>query len=329
MEYRKLGSTDIDISAVAMGCWPIVGGSTWGEQDEAQSVATIHAALDAGITFFDTAEAYGAGHSESLLGRELGARRREVVIASKVNGDHLRPDDLRKSCEQSLRRLKTDTIDLYQIHWPSRHVPLADTMGALEKLKREGKVRAIGVSNFGVRDLSELLEISPCVTNQLPYNLLWRAVEFEIQPLCVENSVGILCYSPLMQGLLTGKFKSPDDVPEGRARTRHFSCDRPQSRHGEPGFEAETFATVEGIGRICDDIQQPMADVALAWLLHRPGVTCVLAGARRPEQIRENARAGDLKLSDEIINELNATTDELKEKLGPNPDVWQSESRFR
>lgn len=329
MKYRELGKTDITYSVVAMGCWAIAGDSTWGPQDEAESIATIEAALDAGVNFFDTAEAYGDGHSELVLGRALAGRRHEAAIATKVNSSHLSGDGVQRSCERSLQRLQTDYIDLYQIHWPSRTVPLAETMEALERLREQGKVRAIGVSNFGVRDLSDLLTVGRCETNQLPYNLLWRAIEHEIRRKCVDEGIGILCYSPLAQGLLTGKFASPGEVPDGRAYTRHFSKDRPRARHGESGCEAEVFAAIEKIRRISDRIGEPMAKVAVAWLLYQPGVTSVIAGARNPGQIEQTVQAVDLELPPEIIGELTEATDEVKRVLGPNPDMWQSESRLR
>jgi aryl-alcohol dehydrogenase-like predicted oxidoreductase len=329
MEYRKLGRTDITVSVVAMGCWVLAGDATWGRQDEVDSIATVRAGLDAGVNFFDTAEGYGGGDSESVLGRALAGRRQEAVIATKVSRSNLSAHEVRQACEGSLERLQTDYIDLYQVHWPSRTVPLEETMGALERLREQGKVRAIGVCNFGVGDLADLLAVKRVETNQLPYSLLWRAIEYEIKPICVDEDMGILCYSPLAQGLLTGKFSSPDEVPEGRARTRHFSSNRPQARHGEAGRETETFAAVEEIRRIGSEIGEPMAKVALAWLSHQPGVTSAIAGARTPEQIRKNAQAGDLALSPDVVKGLSEVTDELKHRLGPNPDPWQSVSRFR
>jgi myo-inositol catabolism protein IolS len=329
VEYRKLGKTDIAVSVVAMGCWVFAGDSTWGQQDEADSIATVKAALDAGVNFFDTAEGYGGGDSETVLGRALVGRRHEAVIASKVSRSHLSVDEVQQACERSLRRLQTDYIDLYQIHWPSRTVPLEETMETLERLREQGKVRAIGVCNFGVGDLSELVQVGWAETDQLPYSLLWRAIEYQIRQKCVVEGIGILCYSSLAQGLLTGKFSSPDEVPQGRARTRHFSDDRPQTHHGEPGCETEMFAAIETIRRICDKIHQPMANVALAWLLHQPGVASVIAGARTSDQIKQTAQAADLELSPELVEELSAATRELKRILGPNPDMWQSESRFR
>ena len=329
MRTCKLGKTDLSVSLIAMGCWALAGDATWGPQEEAESVATVHAALDAGVDFFDTAEGYGGGDSEAVLGQALLGRRHQAVIATKVSRANLSAGEVQQACENSLRRLQTDYIDLYQIHWPSRTVPLAETMEALARLREQGKVRAIGVCNFGVQDLSEVLELGRAETNQLPYSLLWRAIEYEIQARCVDEDLGILCYSPLAQGLLTGKYASPNEVPEERARIRLFSTDRPQARHGEPGCEEEMFVALERIQAICDEIGQPMASVALAWLLHQPGVTSVIAGARRPDQIRQTAQAVDLALSPEIAGQLAKATEEVKRLIGPNPDMWQSTSRFR
>jgi aryl-alcohol dehydrogenase-like predicted oxidoreductase len=329
VQYRKLGNTDIDVSVIAMGCWAIVGDATWGEQDEKDTVATLEAAVDCGVTLFDTAELYGDGYSEQVLGKVFAARRRDVVIASKVARGNLEPGALRAACEGSLKRLRTDYIDLYQVHWPDHDLPFEPTARALEQLQQEGKIRAFGVSNFGSRDLGDWLSVAPAANNQVAYNMLFRAVEFEIQPLCVSHNVSILCYSPLAQALLTGKFHAADDVPAGRARTRHFAGSRPEARHGAPGFEQETFAAVDRVRQICDEIGEPMADVALAWLLHQPGVASVLAGARRPDQVRQNAKAGDLRLSEDVVSRLNAATEPLKQAMGTNPDMWQIESRMR
>lgn len=329
MKYRRLGRTDIQVSPVAMGCWAIAGDHTWGPQDEAESIATIHAALEAGINLFDTAESYGNGYSEIVLGKALLGRRAEAIIATKASPMHLSKEALPKACEQSLKRLQTDYIDLYQIHWPSRTIPLSETLEAMEKLRQEGKVRAIGVCNFAVQDLKDLLAIGHVESDQLPYSLLWRAIEYEIQPQCAAHHIGILCYSPLMQGLLTGKFTSADEVPVTRGRTRHFSKDKGETRHGEPGREKETFAAIAVIRRICEEIGQPMAEVALAWLLYQPAVLSVLAGARHPEQVRQNARAAELALSSSTVYALTEATNELKELFGRNPDMWLSEAQSR
>jgi len=332
VNYRKIGKTEMEVSVVAMGCWAIVGDETWGAQDEADGIAAIRTALDRGVNFFDTAEGYGNGYSEELLARGISGHRREVFIATKVSSNHLAPADVIQACEDSLRRLRTDYIDLYQIHWPNRTVPFAETMGALKQLQQQGKIRAIGVSNFGPLDLAEIIQPGRCEANQIPYSLLWRAIEFEIQPICVDQQISILPYSPLAQGLLTGKFKSADEVPAGRARTRFYSSERRElARHGEPGREDETFEALAKIRRICQKNHISMAAVALSWLLHQPGVASVLAGARNAVQMRQNVTAAELTLPDELIQEFSAATNELKKILGANPDMWQSAetSRYR
>ena len=329
MHYRKLGKSDISVSAVAMGCWALAGDATWGPQDRAKSIATVGAALDMGVNLFDTAEGYSGGDSESVLGQALMGRRHEAVIATKVSRANLSAEEIRRACESSLRRLRTDYVDLYQIHWPSRTVSLLETMAALERLREQGMVRAIGVCNFGVQDLSDLLAIGWAEANQLPYSLLWRAIEYEIRQKCMDEGIGILCYSTLAQGLLTGKFASADDVPQGRARTRLFSGDRPEARHEEAGCEEEVFTALDQIRHICDEVHQPMANVALAWLLHQSGVTAVIAGARRPDQIQQTALAADLALGPETIMRLTEATEEVKRISGPNADMWQSNGRFR
>ena len=221
MRHKILGQTDLTISVVGLGCWAFAGGTTWGFQSDSDSMDTIAAARDCGINFFDTAEAYGDGYSETVLGKALKKSRAAVIVASKFNAKSQQKSDVIEACERSLQRLQTDYIDLYQIHWPSRDVPFEETMDGLLTLKQQGKIRHIGVCNFGVKDLSDILKIADVVTNQLAYNLLWRAIEFEAIPFCRENGVDILSYSPLAQGL-SGRFRSADDVPIGRARTSIF-----------------------------------------------------------------------------------------------------------
>jgi len=329
MEYRKLGQSDLNVSVVCQGCWSLVSDdSTWGPNALEDSIATIHASLDAGVNFFDTAEVYGNGESEEILARALEGRRKDVFIATKVGQAHLRAEPLKAACEASLRRLRTDYIDLYQIHWPIRDVPVAESLAAMDDLRREGKVRHVGVSNFGVSFLNEALAAGGIVSNQLPYNLLWRAIEDNVQPLCAETQVSILTYSPLCQSLLTGKFSSPREVPDGRARMRVFSKDRPMARHGEDGCEEELFKALAAIRGICESLGRPMAHVALAWLLARQAVASVVVGSRAAAQARQNAEACDLTLSEETIAALDAAGEGVRNYLGGNPDPWQSDSRF-
>ncbi len=329
MKYRHIGKSDIKVSTVAMGCWAIVGGFTWGPQDKTDAEQAVAAALDAGINFFDTAEGYGDGYSEEFLGRMLENRRERVVIATKVSGKNLPPANLKKACENSLRRLRTSYIDLYQIHWPNRDVPITDTMKAMEELQKEGKIRVAACSNFGPADLSDALAAGRLESNQVAYNLLWRGIEYRLRQQCVENEISILPYSPLAQGLLTGKFPTPDHVPAERARTRHFGRERPHTRHGENGAEEAAFRAIRKISEICEDAGLPMTQTALAYLLARPAVTSVVCGMRSAKQARQNAEAADIKLSRRVIDRLDEATDPLKAHFGPAMDPWQSKERIR
>lgn len=301
----------------------------WGATDERQATDALRAAYAAGITLFDTAPAYGDGYSEELIGKALSDRRQDVVLATKVSGEDIRPDRIRSSCEQSLKRLNTDYIDLLQQHWPTVEYPQAEILGEMQRLKEAGLVREIGVSNYGIFDLQETGESVSCVSNQLPYNLLFRAIEHEILPATRERGMGVLAYSTLLHGLLSGKFKGPDDVPAGRARTRHFSGSRAEARHGEAGHESATFQTLRAIEEIARQVELPMKDLAVAWVLHRSGVCSALAGARDTAQARENAALAEIDLSPDTLRALDEATADLKTALGNNPDMWQSESRVR
>lgn len=330
MKYTKLGNSELEVSVIAFGCWGIIGGFNWGPQDKQDSIAALQAAFDAGITLFDTAEGYGNGASEQLVAEGLSHKRDEIVIASKVSASHLTPGKLTEACERSLQNLGTDWIDLYQAHWPNRSIPVEDAFGTMEKLKETGKIREYAVSNFGVQDLAGVYDKGySVVSNQLCYNMLFRAIECDIQPVCLEKNIGILCYSPLMQGLLTGKYKSPDNIQPGRARTRHYNGDRPHAKHGEPGHEELTFSIVAKIRGIAEEIGQPMADVALAWLLTRPAVASVIAGGRNPNHSRQNAKAADLELSDDVLKRFGKITDPLKNAMGSNPDMWNTAEKSR
>lgn len=330
MEYRTLGRSSLNVSTICMGCWAIAGDQVWGAQDEEAAIAALNTAVEVGVNFFDSAEAYGEGRSEELLGQAFKGRRQDVIIATKASSHHLEPATLRASCEASLRRLQTDYIDIYYMHWASWEVPFEDTLAEMARLREEGKIRFVGCSNFGKQDLEALLNISHIEINQLAYNLLFRAIEHEIVPVCLENNVSVAPYSPLFHGILTGKFATLDDIPDERARTRHFSSHtRPMTRHGGPGAEPETAAAFARIREICDGAGLPMANVALAWLLRQPAVTTVIAGARSPEQIKANVEASELVLPDDVATALNEATEPLKGALGANADMWESEQNTR
>jgi len=320
VKYRKLGRSDLEVSVICCGAMAMGSSGTFGEQDDELSVKTVHAALDAGVNFFDTAEGYGAGHSEEVLGRALEGRRDEVVIATKVSSSHLERPALFEACEASLRRLRVDCIDLYQVHWPRHDLVFADVAAGLEQLREQGKIRYWGVSNFGKMDLTECLDAGHPEVDQLPYSLLWRVIEEEIVPICTANEVSIICYSPLAQGILTGKFARPEDVPPERSRAR-YTREQPEL----------AFRVVDELRGVAAELGEPMADVALAWLLGRPGVSAVIAGMRAPEQATTNARAAELQLPQEAVERLTRASEPLKAALGTNPDMWQAgkQSRYR
>ena len=316
MRTHELGGSSLQVPLVSFGAWAI-GGWYWGGADDEASLAALRAALDSGLTAIDTAPMYGFGRSEELVGRALAGRRAGVVVMTKAGlrwddarGERFfdtegpggrkvaiyrnsRPDSLRHEVEQSLRRLALDTIDLLQVHWPDPTTPLAETMGALLDLRRAGKLRAIGVSNFGTELLDEAraaLGDVPLASVQSRYSLLSRGIERDVLPYAREHGIGVLAYSPLEQGLLTGKVGPERTFPAGDGRTKQplFS---PASR---AAVGAALREHVEPIARRHD---ATVAQVVIACTVAQPGVTSALIGARTAEQARENARAGELALA--------------------------------
>ncbi len=323
MNRQRIENSELMASPLALGCWVFAGGPTWGQQEQKVSIATVHAALDLGINTFDTAPAYGDGVSERILGLALRGRRDEALIATKISEANASQKELIASCEKSLSLLRSDRIDLLQLHWPSRKVPFEETIETLDRLKAEGKIRYAGVCNFGINDMRDYLRKGgEMVSNQLPYSLLTRAIEYSILPECRKRKISVLPYSPLLQGLLTGKFKNADEVPAGRSRTRHFSCHRPDARHNEPGCESETFEA------IASEAGLSTSALAISWLLRQPGIPTVIIGARTPLQVEQNLQSVSAIPTAEVLRQLNLVTDQVKSKLGANPDIWQSESRY-
>jgi len=331
MEKRRCGKSGIDISSLGIGCWSFGGGDYWGPQDQRDVNAVIQTALDCGINYFDTAEVYNDGHSEESLGKALMGRRHEAVIGTKVSPENTKLSVLRKHCEASLRRLQTDYIDIYMVHWPiPNHKQVEDAFATLMELQSEGKIRSIGVSNHGVRQLSEAMATGARIDgNQLCYNLLSRAIEVEILPFCRQHEIAVLAYMPLLQGILTGKYRTPDEIPPKRTRTRHFREDRPESRHGEAGAEKELFEAIDGIREIALNEEIPMSQLALAWGIAKPGITSVLVGTRDLSQLKDNIQAASLSLSSKLIKQLDELTEPLLRKLGSNADYWQGGKNSR
>ncbi|MCK5863395.1 MAG: aldo/keto reductase [Candidatus Hydrogenedentes bacterium] len=329
MLYRQLGKSDLNISAISFGAWQIGDPDFWGTETEANPEDTVAAAIDAGINFFDTAEVYGDGNSEVILGKALQEKRDKVYIASKVSTDHCTPEGVRKACESSLQRLGTSWIDLYQIHWPFNNFCYHDVYMELEKLKNEGKIRHVGLSNFGSRDIGEWMGEGVAVSNQLGYNLLFRAPEYDMIPTCRNCNLGVITYMPLMQGLLTGQYDSVEKIPMPRRRTRHFDGKREGARHGQAGHEEVLMDTVEDLFDFSDAIGIPMSVLCLCWIMVQPGITSVILGSRNVEQLLLNLQAADLNIGPAAIAQLNEFTFPLKVAMGENCDMWESEKNSR
>lgn len=334
MDQISCGKDGLYLSRLGVGCWSFGGseGDYWGAQDQAEVEDMVNKALDEGVTYFDTAEAYNNGRSEEALGRALRRRRAEAIIGTKVSPQHASPELLRKHCEASLRRLDTEYIDLYMLHWPLTEFPVGPALETMAALKKEGKIRFIGLSNFGVQQLREVARVGVTIAaNQLCYSLLSRAIEFEIAPECIRMGIGIIAYMPLQQGLLTGKYTTPDDVPDIRARTRHFNGSRPLSRHGEPGAEKEVFDFLADLRAISTQTGIAPGSLALSWAARRPGITCTLAGLRSREQLTSAAQASMFNLPPDTMSKLTKLTEGIKTKLGSNADYFSgsTDSRIR
>ncbi len=329
MIYRKLGASDFEVSVLAFGAWQLGDTAFWGDDADADVNNTVSAAIDEGVNLFDTAELYGDGESERALGAALKDKRDQVYIASKISTQHCTPKGVRTACEASLERLGTTWIDLYQVHWPFDRAQYEDVYAALDTLKSEGKIRAIGVSNFGPNDLNAWMETGSAVSNQLGYNLLFRAPEYAMIPACRRHGLGVLVYMPLMQGLLSGRYMSIDEIPVPRRRTRHFSGDREGTRHGLAGHEEVVMDTVADLFDFSDAVGIAMPTLCLSWLIAQPGVTSVIVGARKVEQLRANLEAATLDIGPAAIAQLNEYSFPLKVAMGDNCDMWESEQNGR
>jgi aryl-alcohol dehydrogenase-like predicted oxidoreductase len=317
MQLRALGMSDLKISSILMGTWQ-AGKEMWVGIDDAQSTRAVQAAFEAGITTFDTAAAYGKGHSERILGAALAGVRTDVILASKVFANRLQFNQVIKSCHQSLKNLKTDYIDLYQIHWPAgafgtRAVPIEETLAAMNELKEQGKIRAIGVSNFSCAQLEEAARYARIDSIQSPYSLFWRHIEGDIMSYCRENNISILAYSPMAQGLLTGKFTQNHKFEKGdhRKKNRLFSPDN---------FRRAQKA-LDGLRPIAEKNAASLGQLALAWVISHAG-TCAIAGARSADQVFANARAADLILSENDLARMDEIGRIVTQYLDENPVMW-------
>lgn len=346
MKYRQCGSSGLQLPVLGVGCWSYGGGAYWGNQSQSDVDEVINAALDAGCTYFDTAEAYNNGESESAVGKALKGRRHEAIVGTKILPSNCHPQPLKQHCEASLKRLGMDYIDLYMIHWPIhsqavssftsdksliKNPPRLDAaVQTLEELQKEGKIRQIGISNFGVVQMEELLGLGINIAvNQMPYSLLFQTIEAEVLPYCREKGIGVIGYMGLMQGLLAGTYKDADSVPPNRARVRHFRGDRPGSRHGEAGAEKETFDALANIAAIAKELGLPMHLLAVAWSMAHPDLTCSIVGARDKDQFLNNLKALDVELDDETMSALRDATEPLMKKVGTSLDLFEHTDKSR
>jgi aryl-alcohol dehydrogenase-like predicted oxidoreductase len=326
MEYTKFGNTDLKTSKIVYGCMGVAG--AFGSQEESDSIDAMRTAYDMGINFFDTAEVYGDGYSEELLSKALGDKRSDIVITDKVCEKHMKRDEIIKSCEASLRRLNTDYIDMYLLHWPVYDVPMEERIEALELLKKQGKIRYYGVSNFGSENLDEIMSHTDIAADEVVYNLLYRCIEDEVLPKCRKHNVPILTYSSLMQGLLAGKYKNLSDFPANRARTRMFDNEtHPQARHKERGCEREGKEALEKIWEIVYKSDYTMEELSVGWLKAQEGVGGVLVGTRNAEQSRDLKKLIDINLEKEWVDSLTEATSALKRALGSNIDMWDHRTK--
>lgn len=332
MQTRLLGSTDLNLSVVGLGTWAIGGGDWafgWGDQDDDQAIAAVKRAVDVGVNWIDTAAVYGFGKSETLVGKavsELPAGDRPLIATKcgRTNagngqiGKSLQRASVIAECEASLKRLRVDCIDLYQMHWPQPDEEIEEGWETLVDLKKQGKVRHIGVSNHDVSQLQRLQRIHPVASQQPPYSMISDDAEAEIMPFCAENNIGVVCYSPMGKGLLTGSFN------------RERACDLSDKDHRsrDPRFQSPQLEInlefVNGLNEIATKLDWSVAELAIAWVLRRPEVTSAIVGARRPNQIEQTAVAGTRVMPEDAMSEVNQLLKKRGEALASLEGVEQA-----
>ncbi len=310
MEKRRLGNSDLDITRVGVGAWAMGGGGwafAWGPQDDEQSIAAIHAALDRGVNWIDTAAVYGLGHSEEVVAKAIEGRSERPYVFTKCERTWnekgeirgwLKEDSIRRECEASLRRLKLERIDLYQIHWPQPEEDIEEGWSAMAKLQKEGKVRWIGVSNFNVQQMERCRKIAPITSLQPPYSAVSPEAEQDLLPYCQQHGIGVIVYSPMKSGLLTGKMTKERvaNLPQDDFRKRAPAFQEPQlSRNLELASLMERIGKRHGV---------PAGVVAIAWTLRHPAVTAAIVGMRSAEQAGEVLAALEFRLSPNEVAEI-------------------------
>lgn len=312
MQTKQLGNSELQITPIGFGAWAIGGNGWafgWGTQDDQESIAAINCALDLGVNWIDTAAVYGLGHSEEVVAKALKGRSNRPYIFTKCSliwdekrktGNSLKADSVREEVEASLRRLDIETIDLYQIHWPSPDSDIEEGWTTLAKLKDEGKVRHIGVSNFNVEQLKRAQKIAPVTSLQPPYSLVRPDVEKEILPFCQENNIGVIVYSPMQSGLLTGKM-----TPERVANLPDDDWRKNSNEFKEPRL-SRNLKLVEVLQDIGKKHDRSPGEVAIAWTLNNPAVTAAIVGGRNPKQVEGIIGAGEFRLNQQELDQIGA-----------------------
>ncbi len=322
MNYTLLNDGKTSISGLSLGTWAYSDVSLWGACDKDAAVDTLREAVDRGINLIDTAERYGDGRAETVVGNAVKGIRDKVILATKVYSDHLTHDALIKACDDSLQRLQTDYIDIYQIHWPNADVDPEETFGTFEELKAQGKIRLVSVCNYGKKCM-ESIRGKGVVLDQLAYSLVWRLTEYQMSPVLEEENIPVWAYSPLAQGLLTGKFKTLEDVPVERRANRMYDS-KWGGIHTDHGFEKEIFEFLDELRVLSEESGLSMPALAFGFLKSRKNVGSILTGCRTIRQLDQNMQAYEAEVPDDVIRKLDDLSLALKAKMGTNADLWQN-----
>jgi len=306
MEYKNIPNTNLHVSVISLGTWAF-SGDCWGNINEAECIDAVSTAAEYGINLIDTAPIYGYGKAEEIIGKAIKGRRDKFIIATKCGllgkginiKCNLRPNSIKKEVERSLKRLGIEYIDIYQCHWLDPNTPIQDTMHAMLKLKQQGKIKYIGVSNFKISSLKKALEVTDITTLQNQYSLLERGIEKDMAGFCKEKGVSILAYGPLGGGILSGKYKNPPQFKKSDARSFFYKFYKGKE------FE-KAMEVIETLEEISDKINKPLGQIALNWIWQKETVASAIVGCRNPEQAKLNALAGSWKLAQSDIKKLDA-----------------------